>query len=502
MQKEKREEKKRKKGFRERLRGLKSMRLRLFLSIFAIGVVITVVVALTVRAYHFDRTVSTKVTQVRDYATKLSNKIVANALFASGADETDIDGEISTVSELFQGRIILVNGSLKIIKDTFGAENGKTLISAEAIRAMSGETNQYVDRENRYIELTIPVKDMSVETDKGETRESDTVQGAIIMTFSTSDIYEVQSAVDQRIVFLATVFGLILVVFAYFFSGVLTRPLKKLSSSIAHVADGYMDDKVNVTAYREIEDISDSLNSMLDRMKKMEDSRQEFVSNVSHELKTPMTSIKVLADSLLSQGDAPAELYREFLSDINDEIDRENKIITDLLALVKLDKRNEDLNVEEVSVNELLEVILKRIKPIAKQRNIELIFESYRPVTAEVDGVKISLALSNLIENAVKYNRDSGWVHVSLNADHKYFFVKVSDSGIGIPEEAQSLIFERFYRVDKTRSRETGGTGLGLAITKSVVLMHNGSVKVYSTPEEGTTFTVRIPLSFIPEQSE
>ncbi len=477
------------------------MGLRLFLSILVTGVVITVAVALTVRAYYLDRSMSTKVSQVRDYTSKLSNKIVTNALFASGSDSTDIDSEINTVSELFRGRIIVVNASLKIVKDTFGAENGKTLISAEAVRAMSGESNEYIDRENRYIELTIPVKDMTAETDKAEIKEDGRILGAIIITFSTADIYEVQSAVDQRIIFLATVFGLILVVLAFSLSGMLTRPLKKLSASIAHVADGYMDDKVKVTAYKELEDISDSLNLMLDRMKKMEDSRQEFVSNVSHELKTPMTSIKVLADSLLSQGDAPAELYREFLSDINDEIDRENKIITDLLALVKLDKKNEDLHVEEISINELLEVILKRIKPIAKLRNIELIFESYRPVTAEVDGVKISLALSNLIENAVKYNKDGGWVHVSLNADHKYFFVKVSDSGIGIPEEAQSLIFERFYRVDKTRSRETGGTGLGLAITKSVVLMHNGSIKVYSSPEEGTTFTVRVPLSFIPEKA-
>ena len=232
-------------------------------------------------------------------------------------------------------------------------------------------------------------------------------------------------------------------------------------------------------------------------MKVLDDSRQEFVSNVSHELKTPITSMKVLADSLLMQEDAPVELYKEFMSDIAQEIDRESQIISDLLSLVKLDKKASDLNIAPININEMLESILKRLRPIAAQRNIELVFESFRPVTAEIDEVKLSLAFSNLVENAIKYNIDNGWVHVSLNADHKYFYVKVSDSGMGIPEESVEHIFERFYRVDKSRSREIGGTGLGLAITRSAILMHRGAIKVYSKENEGTTFTVRVPLNYI-----
>ena len=168
-----------------------------------------------------------------------------------------------------------------------------------------------------------------------------------------------------------------------------------------------------------------------------------------------------------------------------------------MLSLVKLNKTSGDLNITSVNVNDLLEQILKRLGPIAKKQNIEIIYESFRPVMADVDEVKISLALTNLIENAIKYNVPDGWIRVSLNADHKYFYVKVADSGIGIPEDVQDLIFERFYRVDKARSRETGGTGLGLAITKSVVQMHRGAIKIYSQEGEGTTFNVRIPLNFI-----
>lgn len=207
--------------------------------------------------------------------------------------------------------------------------------------------------------------------------------------------------------------------------------------------------------------------------------------------------MKVLADSLVTQENVPVELYQEFMEDIAKEIDRENDIIMDLLTLVKMDKRSQDINVRQVQVNEMLELILKRLKPIAERKNVEVVLESFRPVTAEIDEVKMTLAISNLVENAIKYNHADGWVHVSLNADHKFFYIKVSDSGIGIPEEDQAHIFERFYRVDKSHSREIGGTGLGLAIARNAVIMHRGSIKVYSTHGEGTTFTVRVPLIYV-----
>ena len=207
--------------------------------------------------------------------------------------------------------------------------------------------------------------------------------------------------------------------------------------------------------------------------------------------------MKVLADSLVGQQGVPEELYQEFMGDITAEIDRENKIITDLLSLVKMDKKAADLNITHMDINQLLEDILKRLRPIADKRNIDLILDCFRPVEADVDEVKFTLAISNLVENGIKYNVDDGWVRVSLDADHKYFYVKVEDSGIGIPEESQEHIFERFYRVDKSHSKEIGGTGLGLAITRSAIAMHHGAIKVFSKEGEGTTFSVRIPLSYI-----
>ena len=162
-----------------------------------------------------------------------------------------------------------------------------------------------------------------------------------------------------------------------------------------------------------------------------------------------------------------------------------------------MDKKASELNVEKVNINEMMENILKRLKPIADKKNVELVLESYRPIVAEIDEVKMSLALTNLVENGIKYNIQDGWVHVTLNADHKYFYVSVADSGIGIPQESLDRIFERFYRVDKSHSREIGGTGLGLAITRNAIVMHRGAIKVKSEEHKGTTFSVRIPLNYI-----
>ena len=277
-----------------------------------------------------------------------------------------------------------------------------------------------------------------------------------------------------------------------------SRPIHEMAEATRRFAEGNFDVRMhNYEGVTEISELSESFNNMADSLQETERQRREFIANVSHELKTPLTSMKVLSDSLLSQEGMPEELYREFLGDITSEIERMTNIINDLLSMAKLEKNSADMTIVNISINELLDGVLKRLRPIAAKRNIELVYESYRPVVADVDEVKMSIALNNLIENAIKYNYDGGWVHVTLNADHKFFYVRIQDSGVGIPEELQDKIFERFYRVDKARSRETGGTGLGLALTRRAILLHRGSIKVYSKEKEGTTFTIRIPLNYV-----
>ena len=343
------------------------------------------------------------------------------------------------------------------------------------------------DRNNTYIELTIPLTNGN----------SDQIEGVMLVSTSTIEIQDTIGRMEHRGNLLMLIISMLVIFFSFIVSKILVKPFSRVSKAIEELTDGYLDEEISVTDYTETEMITNVFNKLLKRMKILDDSRQEFVANVSHELKTPMTSIKVLADSLAGQEDVPVELYKEFMQDITVEIDRENKIITDLLALVKMDRKASDLNIQKVSINELLENILKRLKPIADKKKVELVLESYRPVVAEIDEVKLSLAFSNLVENGIKYNIEEGWVHVTLNADHKYFYVTVSDSGMGIPEESIDKIFERFYRVDKSHSREIGGTGLGLAITRNAIVMHRGAIKVKSKEHQGTTFSVRIPLNYI-----
>ena len=289
--------------------------------------------------------------------------------------------------------------------------------------------------------------------------------------------------------------ALCILALAIILAKILIRPFDRVSGAISEVQEVYTNETISVPDYIETEHIVDAFNSVLQRMNALDETRQDFVANVSHELKTPITSMKVLADSLIAQEDVPVELYREFMVDIAEEIEREDKIINDLLALVKMDKSAASVNITSVDINALTELILRRLRPIAKKTDIELTLISKREIIAEVDEVKLSLILTNLIENAIKYNREQGKVNVILDADHQFFTVQVADTGIGIPEDSIQHIYERFYRVDKSHSREIGGTGLGLAITKGAVQLLRGSIKVESIQGEGSVFTVKIPLT-------
>ena len=166
-----------------------------------------------------------------------------------------------------------------------------------------------------------------------------------------------------------------------------------------------------------------------------------------------------------------------------------------ILSLVSMDKNIEDIHVENTNINDIVELVVKRLRPIADMNHVKLISDSFKTVEAEVDPTKMTLIISNIVENGIKYNKpEGGWVRISLNADHKYFYLTISDSGIGMPQDATEKIFERFYRVDKSHSREIGGTGLGLAIVKGAITMHKGMIRVSSVENEGSTFSIRIPL--------
>lgn len=467
---------------------LRSLKFQLTALIMAVGLVCCLVMRFGIMESYFNRALEVRTSDVQNQIKIMADHLITYNYLQDQASDV-VNAELAMISNLYDGRILIINNSFKVIKDTYNVSQGKTIISEEVIKCFKGESITNYDDNNNYIEMTVPIT-MTAE-------DKQMVVGVILCSVSADSIVTNQDILDRHAVIIGILLLIVVFSFAVGIPRIIMKPFDEVTQKINEVKAGFTDEKIHAGKFTELEHIVDAFNQLMGRMKVLDDSRQEFVSNVSHELKTPLTSVKVLADSLNTQEDVPVELYKEFMSDIVDEIDRENKIINDLLALVKLDKTAADLNIESVDINKLTESIFKRLKPLAQKQGIDLIFESQRQVIAEVDEVKLSLAITNLIENGIKYNREEGWVKVSLDADHQFFTLQVSDSGPGIDEEDQKHIFERFYRVDKSHSREIGGTGLGLAITRSTILMHRGSIKVNSIVGEGTDFTVKVPLSYI-----
>lgn len=471
---------------------LKSLKFRLIVMAILLAIIPSLIVGNGILFSYEKRALSIRESEVMGQARIIANQIATSNYMSEDKGNSDtLLAKVDMLTSIYDGRVLIVDNNFKIIYDNYNLDDNKTIISDAVIKSFKGETTQIYDSENKYIEMSLPIINPN--------DEKQSVLGILVVSVSTDNITLNLSYLAQ----IATVIVFV-VILAVSFAGVLisirmTQPFSKLSDGIANLHGGVGDEDLVVNDYTETMVICEKFNEMMGKIKVMDESRQEFVSNVSHELKTPLTSMKVLADSLNSMPDAPVELYQEFMSDITNEIERETKIINDLLSLVKMDKTAAALNIDTVNMNELLEQILKRLQPIADKQKVQLVLESFRPVTAEVDEVKLTLAISNLVENAIKYNKTDGegWVHVSLNADHQYFYIKVEDSGMGIPEEDMEHIYERFYRVDKSHSREIGGTGLGLAITRNSILMHRGAIKAHSEVGEGTTFDVRIPLNYI-----
>ena len=416
-------------------------------------------------------------------ANVISDQVSGSDYFLNSVNYDYFNEYISDTSIQGGYRIMITDQTGMVIIDSNNSEKGKVYAIHEVIESLNNKSVANV-QPNGNIYTAVPIMDYT----------SSEIIGSVLIFSSAADITDTVEVI--RGLFSVILVGIVICVgiVVFFLSKMFVKPLKELLNVINRFTDGDLESRVKeVKGFRnEASDIGSAFNEMADRLEQIDDTRQEFVSNVSHELKTPLSSIKVLADSMSTAEDLPKEMYVEFLQDITGEVDRMSNIITDLLNLVKLDQKEIPLEFEAVDLNKFMADIVKRLNPLAKAKSIDLKYEG-REVIADIDSVKLSLAVSNLVENAIKYT-DEGEVSVSLDSDHQNAFIKVSDTGIGIPEEEHKKIFDRFYRVDKTRDRKTGGTGLGLSITHATVLMHNGSIKVLSKEGEGSTFLVRIPL--------
>ena len=408
--------------------------------------------------------------EIQNQSLILSARLTRSGYLRSAERDASLNAEMDATASAYNGRILLIDQNYRVIRDSFQLAEGRYHVAPEVIRGFRGENGLTYNAEQRYMIQTTPVYSRTLGEEENSSR---TVEGVLLFLASTEALRaQLRNARNSQVI-MDSVFFLLLLSLSIVVSGLIMRPFIELRTSVGQVSNGDLNQSISQNTYLITKQLSDELNTTIRRLRDADQSRDEFVANVSHELKTPITSIRVLADSLMSMDDVPVELYNSGVV----------------------------LNRTSVDMNAMLEQILKRLRPQAKLRNIEMTLETVRDVKADVDEVKFSLAITNLVENAIKYNVDGGWVHVSLDADHQFCYIKVEDNGIGIPEDQQDNVFERFYRVDKARSRETGGTGLGLAITRNIILLHQGIIRLTSKEGEGSSFLVRIPLVYIEKGS-
>lgn len=310
-------------------------------------------------------------------------------------------------------------------------------------------------------------------------------------------IQDVQNSVSDVIGKISMVFLAVAVftgVISFALSGWLTKPVIELTSAIRRMGTQGYGVRVDVKGGGEMAELSSAFNRMSERIDAHDKVRDEFIANASHELKTPLSTMKLLSESILYQENPDPAIMKEFFQDVNHEVDRLSNIITDLLRLVQDDVEHPILRKESIRLDTLVQHTVERLRPLASKKGI-LLHVRTEPVTVPVEPTRIEQVVTNLVENAIKYT-DSGSISVCVSQEHTDALFSVKDTGIGIPQEALPHLFERFYRVDKARSRVTGGTGLGLAIANKIVTMHGGYIEVESNVGKGSVFTVRLP--FVP----
>ena len=390
---------------------------------------------------------------------------------------------LNQYASVYHARALVVDSSFSIIADTFGDDLGHKAIYEQITKAFDGTESS--TRQDGYIQTVVPVYGSDQKSVMSVLWTRSPVQLSDLISANTHDFIMMILIGASAVIF----------IMIYFFTYAIVHPVNKLRKQMDEAAHGLRDQELKVSVFNETAQMAESFNVLKNRYEIIDNSRSEFVANVSHELKTPIASMRVLADSLLQMPDAPTELYQEFMNDIISQLDRETVIIDDLLALVKLDRRTGKLHLSEVNINKMLERLIKQLGPLAHVQDISVTLESHRNVTAYVDEVKLSLACMNVIENAIKYNRPSGSIKVSVDLEEEQCVIACADTGLGIPQEDIHKVFERFYRVDKSHSQQMGGSGLGLSIVRQAVEMMDGTVSIESKEGTGTIVTIRVPLT-------
>lgn len=423
-----------------------------------------------------------------------TNLITFNALVSNQIAPfiTNIDNEytfryvediIKQNSLEYNTRALVLNLDGKVLVDSFDTMLGHDINNAEISQALFGNrsSNIYIFEDDYIIYAAVPII------------ERDNIVGASFMSIDANYIFDDIDRFMEKLFIIFSAAILISIFISILFADIISKPIEKLTDSVKTITLGKYDTKVEIMGSDEIGELGKAFNLMTTKLYQVEERRKKFVSNVSHELRTPMTSMKIVSDTLLSSPSWDESVYREFMYDINVEIDRLNKIIDSLLYLVRVEKDELELDLSMTYVNYLLEWVIKTLNPIANNKNISLTLNAPNKVQIQLDQEKIQQCLLNIIGNAVKYTPENGRIVVDLEENRDFIIINVRDNGIGIPEKDLPFIFDRFYRVDEARARKTGGTGLGLAISQQIIQLHQGSISVASQLGEGTHVAITLP---------
>ena len=437
------------------------------------------------------------------FEQKISAELKSNAVLVADILENDlVEGKFEEIqrktgllADKLDLRITVVDGQGRILGDSekgppsMGNHSDRLEI-IEAIENGFGQSTRFSDT------LNYNMKYVAVRVGR-----DDRILGVVRFALPLSQVQ-----LEIRIIYRVVLFGafaavVIALIVAYFVSRSITLPIRQMRETARQIAKGDFGRRVRIKSKDEVGELAESLNTMADELqqkmenlKRLDRVRTDFVANVSHELKTPLTLIKGYIETLQNKAINDKEKSGKFISIIKEHSDRLGYMIDDLLSLSELELSRDCVNRAELDLKEVVDEISLGFGQALAEKNQSLTVSTQGDdFSIQADHNKIEQVFTNLIDNAVKYTKESGLIEILLCDQGQTVCVTVQDNGIGIPKEHRDRVFERFYRVDKARSREPGGTGLGLSIVKHIVLAHNGKITIESELNQGTKISVTLP---------
>lgn len=432
------------------------------------------------------------------FSAKTTRELMFRAKYASAQDKIQVvasafsgvdpltpesaEQVISVLGNINAARLIVTNAEGTAVYDS--SENQKAIgqrvllpAVVEALRGSDVFHSAYQD-DALVSSAAVPIMDHDSPNGCVYLMDYDAEQGNIIANLE-------RTILQGSFVLLGAI-----ILFSAFFATTSSRRMRKILTSMRMVREGEYSHKIQMRGSDEFATLATEFNKLTDRLQESEAQQRQFVSDASHELKTPLASIKLLSDSIL-QNEMDADTMREFVSDIGSEADRLTRMTQKLLTLNRAESAEVQHEIVDLSVT--LSSVFRMLVPLADKAQIKLTAKVDRDCTIlafEDDAYQI---MFNLVENGIKYNRPGGKVHVTVEHTAEDVVFSVQDTGVGIPDDAKEHIFERFYRVDKARSRQAGGSGLGLSIVHDLVSRNFGAIDVKTVIGQGTCFTVTFP---------